>query len=92
MVVVSKDTKVYRIGRLTFVLLPEMVLVKTPLQAFYLMPTEPRSNKRLRVIRIMIELGEIRNLNELAGWTRPNIIWTSLQTFYDISNCEVIER
>lgn len=92
MVVVSKDTKVYRVGRLTFVLMPKLVLIKTPLQAFYLMSLNRQGTKRLKVIRIMIELGEIRNLNELAGWTRPNIFWAGTEIIYDITKCEVIEK
>lgn len=92
MVVVEENTKVYKVGKLTFVLLPKLVLIKTPLQAFYLMSLNRQGTKRLKVIRIMIELGEIRNLNELAGWTRPNILWTGTAILYDITKCEVVEK
>lgn len=89
MVVVNSRAKVFRCNSLIFVLLPTIVIVKTNLQTFYLRPLDRRAEKRLKVIRIMMELGEIRNLNELAGWTRPSIIWTSILTPYDISKCKI---
>jgi len=88
MVELDKTTKIYRQGKLLFALMPENILVKTTLnQSFFLMPRNHYSNARLNTIRRVIELGEIKDLNELASWTRPNIIWTSTVVQYDITNC-----
>jgi hypothetical protein len=66
---------VYIVNNLTFILTPERVLVKTNLQTFYLRPTTQKYKKRMAMIRLMIELNEIRNLEELASWCGTGIHW-----------------
>lgn len=68
--------KIYHQGNLTFIVTPTKVLVKTHLQMFYLEPKLKYWNRRLSLIRAMIELEEIRNLNELASFcANGGITW-----------------
>ena len=70
-------------GRLTFVLTPERVLVRTTLpQTFCLQPKAHYWKKRLSMIRVMIELNEIRDLNELAEWCGVGIEWVTIPNKY----------
>lgn len=91
--VVDKNTEVIKYNNLTFILYGKNIIIKTPLQAFYLCSNEcwktAFTNKRMRYIRLMIQLGEIRSLNELAGYTRPGIKWTATGINYDVSECKI---
>lgn len=93
MVELYEDSSVYKISdTLSFILTPTQTMIRTKLQTAYLMPTEHYWNRRLRLIRVMIKLNEIRSLDELASWTRPNIMWTSCSVSYDTSRCKIIDR
>lgn len=93
MVVINSDVTVYATKNLCFVLNKNDIIIKTPLQTFYLLPnaywTQHFASNRMCLIREMIRLGEIRDLNELAGYTRPGITWTGTEILYDISNCHI---
>lgn len=67
---------VFKQNKLTFVLTPSKVIVRTNLQDFYLDPRNKHWNRRLQLIRSMIMLREIRDLNELASFCASgNILW-----------------
>jgi hypothetical protein len=69
-------TEVYKQGRLTFILTPSRTIVKTALnQRFFLEPRMHYWQRRIRLINTMIQLGEIRNLNELAEWCGRGVEW-----------------
>lgn len=75
------ETKIYQQGRLTFILTPTKITVKTPLQSFYLAPKTHYYNRRLKLIENMIMLGEIRDLNELASFcANGNVIWVATES------------
>ncbi len=83
------ETQVYQQGQLVFILTNEKVIVKTPMQVFFLSPRRHYWNRRLCLIRTIIELGEIQNLDELASWTGRGIEWVSTQNRYDLPEYEV---
>lgn len=87
MVKLGIDTKIYQNSKLTFILTPTQTMVRTSLQTFYLVPAECYWVRRLKLIRRMIEVNEIRDLNELAGYCGGHIRWTGTGVGYDISNC-----
>lgn len=71
--------KVYRQEKLTFIVTPSKTIVQTHLsQNFLLEPKFHYWRKRLRLINNMIQLGEIRDLNELSEWCGNGVQWTSL--------------
>jgi len=76
--------EVYKIEKLTFIILPEKIVVKTSLgQTFYLRPKAHYWRRRLKLIESMIRLEEIRTLNELSMWcARGNIEWVDTQVLY----------
>lgn len=53
------------------------VVVCTASQAFYLEPSRHYYNRRLKMIMRLIEINEIRDLNELASFTNAGINWVS---------------
>lgn len=67
--------KVYKQHNLSFIITPEKIFVRTSLQAFSLEPKAHYWQKRMRLVRIMIELDQIQTLSDLAEWTRPGIEW-----------------
>lgn len=67
--------KTYKQNNLTFIVTPEKIYVKTSLQTFSLEPKAHQWKKSMHLIRIMIELEQIRNLEELATWTKPGLEW-----------------
>ncbi len=70
--------KIYKQGHLTFILTPSKTLVQTPLQAFYLEPRTHYWKRRILLIRTMVELEEIRNLNELASFCASGqVMWVA---------------
>lgn len=74
--------KVFQQDRLTFIITPNKTLVKTPLQMFFLEPKTHYYNRRLALIRTLIELQEIRSLEELAGFCAGgNVMWTSTNAY-----------
>ena len=95
MVILDSEVPVYKIKNISFILTEKHIIVKTPLQEFYLLSndywTTRFSKNRICLIREMIKLGEIRDLNDLAGYTRPGIQWTNSRTVYNIDNCRRIE-
>lgn len=74
----SDGNKVYRQGKLIFIITPKKTMVQTHLhQMFILEPKMHYWRRRLRLINTMIQLGEIRDLNELSEWCGHGIQWTS---------------
>lgn len=86
------EIKIYHQGSLTFTITTERIIVKTLLgQQFYLQPKVHYWNRRLKLIRTMIELDEIRDLNELASWCASgNIEWVPTSKEYDVYKLEVV--
>lgn len=79
--------KIYRQKNLTFIVSPQRITVRTSLpQTFYLEPVAHYWRRRERLIGMMIELGEIRTLEELATWTRPGVNWVSTRVNYPLEN------
>lgn len=75
--------KVYKQPPLTFYVLPNKVLVQTHHQLFYLEPSTHRWKRRITLIQNMLELGEIRNLQELADFCANGCIyWTTTNPSY----------
>lgn len=71
------ETKIYRQNKLTFIITEDRIYVKTALQEFFLEPRTHYWNRRTKLIKTMIELGEIRTLNELSSFCGSgNILWT----------------
>lgn len=66
-------------NKLTFLIFADTkkVVVMTPTQAFFLEPSRHYWNRRLKLIMKLIEVNEIRDLNELASWTNPGINWVT---------------
>jgi hypothetical protein len=75
--------KVYKQEKLSFVIIGDKIIVYTNLQAFYLQPKAHYWRRRMYLIEAMIELGEVRNLSELASWTNPGIDWVSTSVKVD---------
>lgn len=93
MVELGKDSVVYKItNTFSFILTPTSTIFMTSLQTVNLIPIEHYWNRRLKLIRLMIQLNEIQSLQELASWTRPHILWTGTGVVYDTSNCQIIDR
>jgi hypothetical protein len=81
------ETKIYRQKNLTFIVSPQRITVRTSLpQTFFLEPRQHYWKKRVALIAMMIELNEIRTLNELAEWTRPGVDWVSTRVNYPLEN------
>jgi len=79
--VVDSTTEIYEYEKLTFFIHKRKVIIRTPFgQVFYLFPNGYWNNKftcrRMSAIRDGIRSGNICDLNTLAGYTRPGIIWT----------------
>lgn len=73
----GEQAAIYEQGKLTFLVFPNKVVVMTSQQAFYLEPSRHYWNRRLKMIMRLIEINEIRDLNELASFTNPGINWVS---------------
>ena len=91
---VVSNSKVYKYGYLTFILYNKDIIIKTSLnQTFYLLPngywTVSFARNRLDLIRNLIKVGEIRDFNELAGYTRPGIKWVCTNIDYKIDDCDI---
>lgn len=70
------NSRIFEQGNLTFILTPTKITVQTPLQMFYLEPRTHYWKRRMNLIRAMIELQEIRDLNELASFCgHGNVEW-----------------
>lgn len=78
------EPQIYTQDRLTFIVFPSKVIVATGLQQFYLSPKAHYFNRRLNLIKAMIALQEIRDLNELATFCAPGIDWVHTSTHYDL--------
>lgn len=91
--VLSEQTPVFKINNLTFILYGKEIIIKTPLQEFYLCHNwyweTSFYNNRMNEIRYMISIGRIKTLNDLARYTRPGIKWTSTAVSYDTSKCDI---
>lgn len=69
------SVKVYEQDKLTFYLSPRRTVIRTSLQTFFLVPRQSYWHNRIRLIRTMIVLGEIRDLNELATFCGSAVEW-----------------
>lgn len=69
------EVRTYRQGYLTFTLSPQRTIIRTSLQTFFLLPRESYWYRKLLFVRTMIELGEIRDLNDLAAFCGTGIEW-----------------
>lgn len=86
---VVNENQIYKYGYLTFIINGKDIIIKTSLnQTFYLLPngywTPRMSSHRMSLIRNMVTIGEIRDWNELASYTRPGITWTPTFIKYEI--------
>jgi hypothetical protein len=70
-----QNKQTYSQGSLTFTLSPSHIIVRTSLQTFFLLPKQSYWQRRLNVVRAMIQLGEIRDLSDLAAFCGPGIEW-----------------
>lgn len=77
MLMQGEQPKIYEHNHLTFYVYSKKIVVFTGHQAFYLEPSRHYWNRRIQLIMKMIEIDEIRSLNELASWTNPGINWVS---------------
>lgn len=75
---------IYTTDKLIFIVTPEKVIVRTNLQQFYLLPKAHYFNRRLNMIRNLIIINEIRDLNELASYTGRGIDWVTTSIKYDL--------
>lgn len=83
----GEEPRVYYQPKLTFIILSDKIIIRTHLgQQFYLAPRTHQWSRRLKVIRVMVELNEIRTLDELANWTNPGIEWLSTSRHFDVEN------
>lgn len=57
----------------TFVLTPSKIAVDTGLQFFILEPAEGYYFKRMRTIRILIQLGEVQSISDLSTYCNGKI-------------------
>lgn len=80
------DLQIYQQGRLTFILTPHKIIVQTKHQSFFLNPSAYCWGRRVKIIRYMIELGEIRNLSELGSWCGTGVEWVHTQQKYEVDN------
>jgi len=90
----NNQTPVFKCNKLTFILEGKDIIIKTSLnQTFFLTSNyywKPGfTSHRLKLIRLMIQIGEIRTLDELASYTRPGLIWSTPCINYDIRQCKV---
>lgn len=73
----GEHPQIYQQNNLTFLVYSKKIVVITSQQAFYLEPSRHYWNRRIQLIMRMIEIDEIRSLNELASWTNPGINWVT---------------
>lgn len=78
------DYQIYTTDKLVFIVCPDKVVVRTRMQQFYLLPKAHYFNRRLNLIRNLIILNEIRDLNELASYTGRGIDWVTTSVKYDL--------
>lgn len=66
----------YRVNNLTFILTPEKIYIQTKHQCFYLEARTHYWERRLLLIRTLVQLNEIRSLEELSAYCAGgNVIW-----------------
>lgn len=90
----TNTTQIYTQGRLTFIIGQRHIIVRTSLQTFFLLPRQSYWHNRINRVRAMIELGEIRDLNDLATWCGEGIEWRVTGIPFDtlVYNKEVYDR
>jgi hypothetical protein len=67
----------YRYKNLIFIITPTKIAVQTPLQFFFLKAKEPYYGRRLKTIQLLIEMGKIQTLNDLAEYTNGKVDWVN---------------
>jgi hypothetical protein len=66
----------FPVNNLTFILTPDKIYIRTKYQCFYLEARTHYWERRLMLIRTLVQLNEIRNLEELSGYCAGgNILW-----------------
>jgi hypothetical protein len=83
----GEQIETYHQGRLTFILTPDKIAIRTSLnQTFFLNPKAHYWKRRIATIRIMVQLGEIRDLNELAVWCGHGIEWVDTRQVFELDS------
>ena len=84
----GEQPKIYTAEKLTFIVVGDKIVIRTKIgQQFYLLPKQHYWLRRIRLIRAMIELNEVRNLNELSEWCGNGIDWvTTSQQYSKVSD------
>lgn len=75
----NDDIRTFYQGTMRFTLAPRFIVVTTPIQRFYLLPTHSSWHRKYNNLRKTIELGEVRDIYELLAWTRAGIEIRSTQ-------------
>lgn len=76
---------------ITFIITEDRVVIRTSLgQTFYLSPKQHYWTRRVNLIRTMITLNEIRNLDELSSWCGHGVEWITTSRQYQLDNAEVL--
>jgi len=75
--------KVIERNKLTFVLTPQKIYILNRLQAFYLEPREPYWKRRMLFIGMLVELGEVTDLDSLARYCGDKVRWVPTNRFND---------
>jgi hypothetical protein len=71
----GSNTRIFEQKNLTFIVTEKRIVVQTRLQCFYLEPKAPYWKRRLNLIRLMIQLDKIEDLNQLAEFCGPGVAW-----------------
>lgn len=75
--------QIYTQDKLTFIIIGDKIIIRTKIgQQFYLLPKQHYWLRRIRLIRAMIELNEVRDLNELSSWCGNGIDWVTTSQEY----------
>lgn len=75
----GEQPRIYNTDKLTFYIFDNKVIIMTAHQAFYLAPRKSYYRRRVNMISRMIEINEIRDLNELAQWSGAGVEWISTE-------------
>lgn len=67
----------YKCRDVSFIITPTKVAVKTSLQLFILEPAEPYFDRRLKTVRMLIEIREIDDISKLLGYSQGKLKWVA---------------
>ena len=77
------NTKTYGEGGLRFTITPSRIYVQTSFQTFFLLPRASYWHRRVSLVRAMIELGEVKDLNDLASFCGNYVEWRATTVSLD---------